>query len=81
MRSLPSGSVEIVREAMPLFMVELPNNVEPLVNVTVPVTLVGESVSMNVTALPGKDGLTEEVNVPEVSTLFTVCVTVPTAAL
>jgi hypothetical protein len=40
----------------------MPSDVEPLMNVTVPVTLVG-SVSVKVTAAPGSDGLSEEVSV------------------
>ena len=71
MRLLPSGSVEVVVVATPLAMVDVPSSVEPLVNVTVPVTFVG-SVSVKVTALPGEDGLAEEVNVPAVFALLTV---------
>ena len=62
MISLPSGSVELDNVAIPLVTVEVPRVVVPLVNVTVPVTLVG-NVSVKVTALPGSDGLSEEVNV------------------
>ncbi len=62
MRSLPSGSVEVVTVAIPPVTVEVPSVVEPLVNVTVPVALLG-SVSVKVTAAPGRDGLTEEVSV------------------
>ena len=62
MASLPSGSVELVIVAIPLVTVDVPSVVAPLVKVTVPVTLVG-NVSVKVTALPGSDGLSEEVNV------------------
>jgi hypothetical protein len=62
MRSLPSGSVELVKVATPAVIVEVPSVVEPLVNVTFPVTLLGSSVSVKVTGLPGRDGLVEEVS-------------------
>jgi len=62
MRSLPSGSVELVRVATPPATVEVPSVVEPLVNVTVPVASLGSSVSVKVTGLPGRDGLVEEVS-------------------
>ena len=71
MRSLPSGSVEVVRVATPLVTVEVPSVVVPVVNVTVPVTLLG-SVSVRVTGLPGSDGLGEETSVDAGVTLFTV---------
>ena len=48
--------------ATPLVTVEVPRVVAPLLNVTVPVTLLG-SVSVRVTGLPGSDGLGEEVSV------------------
>jgi hypothetical protein len=62
MTSLPSGSDEFVRVATPPVTVEVPSVVEPLVNVTVPVALLGSRVSVKMTALPGRDGLTDEVN-------------------
>jgi len=71
MRLFPIGSVEVVVVATPFVMVDVPSSVEPLVNVTVPVTFVGR-VSVKVTALPGRDGLTEDVNVPTVFALLTV---------
>lgn len=71
MRSLPSGRVEVVKVATPLFTAEVPSVVEPLVNVTVPVTLVG-SVSVRTTGPPGSDGLGEEVSVDAGATLATV---------
>ena len=80
MRSLPSGRVEVVKVATPLFTAEVPSVVEPLVNVTVPVTLFG-NVSVNVTELPGSEGLSEEVSVDVVVAFATVWVTVPTAEL
>jgi hypothetical protein len=61
-RSLPSGSVEVVKVAIPLTTADAPSVVPPLVNVTAPVTLFG-SVSVRVTGLPGSDGLGEEISV------------------
>jgi hypothetical protein len=60
--SLPSGRADVAVVATPLTTAELPSVVEPLVKMTVPVTFVG-NVSVNVTALPGKDGFREEVKV------------------
>ena len=71
MRSLPSGSVEVVNVETPLVTAEVPSVVVPLVNVTVPVTLFG-SVSVRVTGLPGSDGLGEEVSVDAAAALATV---------
>jgi hypothetical protein len=71
MTSLPSGSDELVRVATPPVTVEVPSVVEPLVNVTVPVALLGSMVSVKVTALPGRDGLTDEVSVDVESALDT----------
>jgi hypothetical protein len=59
---LPSGRVEVVVVATPFTTGEVPSVVEPLVNVTVPVTFVG-NVSVRITALPGNDGFREDVNV------------------
>jgi hypothetical protein len=61
----------VVVVAIPLVTVAVPIVVPPLVNVTVPVTLLG-SVSVKVTGLPGRDGLTEEVNTEEGLALATV---------
>ena len=46
--SEPAGRVEVLTDAMPPVRVGMPRLVEPLVNVTVPVALVG-SVAVNVT--------------------------------
>ena len=80
-RSLPSESVEVIRAATPLVTAEVPSVVDPVVNVTVPVTLPGSRVSVRVTGLPGSDGLGEEVSVEEEFALATVWVAVPTAEL
>jgi hypothetical protein len=47
---------------MPPVTVEVPSVVDPLVNVTVPVASPGSIVSVKVTGLPGREGLTEEVS-------------------
>ena len=80
MGSLPGGSDEVVTVATPLIAVELPITVEPLVKDTVPVTLLGK-VSVKVTGLLTRDGLTDEVSVAVGFALDTVWVTVPTAEL
>jgi len=72
MTSPPSGSVEFVRIAAPLVTLDVPSVVEPLVNVTVPVALLGSRVSVKVTALPGSEGLAEEVSVDVESAFPTV---------
>jgi hypothetical protein len=81
MRLLPNGSVVLVRVATPLLTGDVPNVVEPLVNVTVPVALLGSNVSVRVTELPGREGLTDEVNADVEFALDTFCGTVPTAEL
>ena len=78
--SLPNGSVEVVTVATPPVTVDVPSVVEPLVNVTVPVALL-DSVSVNVTEAPGRDGLTEDVSTDVGFALPTVWVTVPVAVL
>ena len=70
--SLPSGSVELVRVATPLFTVAVPSVVEPVLNVTVPVAVPGSNVSVNVTGLPGREGLGEELRADVVAALATV---------
>ena len=78
---LPSRSVELVSVATPLVTVAVPSVVEPLVNTTVPVALLGSSVSVKVTGLPGRDWLGEEVKVDDEFAFATFCVVVPTAEL
>ena len=78
MASLPSGSVEVIRVAMPPVTVDVPRVVDPVVNVTVPVALFG-NVSESVTGLPRSDGFGEDVSVDVGVTLFTVWVVVPVA--
>ena len=80
MRSPPRGSDEVVTVAIPFVIAPVPNRAEPLVNVTVPVTL-PDSVSVKVTEAPGREGLTEEVRLEEGLALATVWVAVPTAEL
>ena len=78
--SLPIGSVEVIRVAMPPVTVDVPRVVEPVVNITVPVALLG-NVSVRVTGLPASDGFGEEVSVEVGVALFTVWVVVPLAEL
>ena len=66
--------------AVPLVSVDVPSVVEPLVNVTVPVTPDGR-VAMKVTDWPEVEGLVEEVRVTTGAALFTVWVVVPVAGL
>ena len=80
MGSPPTGSEAVVIVATPLVTVALPRAVEPLVNATVPVTLVGR-VSVNVTDAFTIEGLTEEVSVEVGLALDTIWVTVPVAEL
>jgi hypothetical protein len=46
--SVPAGREEVLTDAVPFVTVDVPRAVEPLVNVTVPVVLVG-SVAVKVT--------------------------------
>jgi VanZ family protein len=78
--SLPRGSVEVVTVATPPDTVGVPSVVDPLVNVTVPVTLAGR-VSVKVTEAPGRDGLIEDVSVDAGVALVTSWVVVPAAGL
>jgi hypothetical protein len=80
MGSPPTGSEVVVVVATPLLRVDVPSTVEPLVNDTVPVTLLGR-VSVNVTEAFTTDGLTEEVSVDVGLALDTIWVTVPVAEL
>ena len=70
----------MVTVAVPAVNVDVPNVVEPLVNVTVPVTPDGR-VAMKVTDCPEVEGLLEEVRVTTGVALFTVWVVVPVAGL
>ena len=78
--SLPTGSEDVVAVATPSVSVDVPNAVEPLVKVTVPVTLAG-SVAVKVTACPGVDGFAEEVKATTGVALLTVWVVDPVAGL
>jgi hypothetical protein len=71
-------SVDVVKEAIPLFIVPVPRAVEPSRKVTVPVTPVG-TVAVKVTDWFTVDGFSEDVNETVVVALFTVCVVVPVA--
>lgn len=52
-----------------------------MLNVTVPVAVLGTIVSVKVTELPGRDGLGEDVSVDVEFALVTVCVAVPAAVV
>jgi hypothetical protein len=65
------GSEDVVTVAAPPVNVGEPNVVEPLVNVTVPVTPDG-SLAVKVTDCPVVDGFTEEVKVTAGLALVTV---------
>ena len=60
-----------MKVAIPPTRDDVPKVVEPFVNVTVPVALLGK-VSVSVTGLPGSDGLGEEASVDGGLALFTV---------
>jgi len=80
MGSLPVGSEDVVVAATPPVSVDVPKDVAPLVNVTVPVTPLG-SVAVNVTDCPGVEGFTEETRVTAGVVLATTWVSVPVAEL
>jgi len=71
MGSLPMGSEDVVAVATPPVTVDVPNTVEPLVNVTVPVTPDGR-LAVKVTDWPTVEGLVEELRVTTGVALVTV---------
>jgi hypothetical protein len=62
MGSLPAGSEDVVAVAAPPVSEKVPRAVEPLVNVTVPVTPDGR-VAVKVTDWPMAEGFVDEVRV------------------
>jgi hypothetical protein len=70
----PSASVEVLKVAIPLLRVPVPNVVLPSLKVTVPVAAEGETVAVKVTETPAADGFDDEVRVTVVVALFTVWV-------
>jgi hypothetical protein len=80
MRSLPTGSEDVVVVATPPVSVDVPKTVAPFVNVTVPVTAAG-SVAVKVTDWPGVEGFVEEAKVTAGVALLTTWVVDPVAGL
>jgi len=76
----PTGKVAILTDADPLDRLAVPKAVAPLVNVTVPVVLVG-SVAVRVTDWPKMEGFREEARASVGEALVTICVAVPVATL
>ena len=70
----PNASVEVLKVAIPLLRVPVPNVVLPSLKVTVPVAAEGETVAVKVTVTPDADGFDDEVRVTVVVALFTVWV-------
>ena len=68
---LPMGSEDVVAVATTPVNVDVPNTVEPLVNVTVPVTPDGR-LAVKVTDWPTVEGLVEELRVTTGAALVTV---------
>ena len=56
----PGARLTGVRVAVPPDSVLVPSVVEPSLNVTVPVALLGETAAVNVTGWPNTEGLTDE---------------------
>jgi hypothetical protein len=74
------GSDEVVAVAAPPVIVDVPKAVEPLVNVTVPVTPDGR-VAVKVTDWPIVEGFTEETTVTVGFAFVTLWLVVPVAEL
>ena len=56
----PGARLTGVRVAVPPDNVPVPSVVDPSLNVTVPVALLGETAAVNVTGWPNTEGLTDE---------------------
>ncbi len=61
-------SDDVVRTAVPPASVAVPSVVEPSRNVTVPASVLGETVAVSVTVDPYVDGLGDDVSVTAVAT-------------
>jgi len=68
----PSASVEMLKVAIPLLRVPVPNVVLPSLKVTVPVAAEGETVAVKATVTPDADGFDDEATVVVVFVLLTV---------
>ena len=69
--SFPIGRVDVETEATPLASVEVPNVVDPLEKVTVPVTPIGSD-ALKATNWLASEGFTEDVRVTTGVALVTV---------
>ena len=72
---MPTVSVVVERDAVPLLRLTVPNVADPFLNVTVPVGIPPEvefTVAINATFCPNADGLTPELIVVVVAGLLTV---------
>ena len=76
----PALSVEVVKVAVPLFIVPVPRVVEPSKKVAVPVVTVGTE-AVKVTDWLTADGFNDDVRTIAGVSLLTVCVVVPVAGL
>jgi hypothetical protein len=71
----PLLSAVVLYVALPLLRLALPSVFPPSLNVTVPVAAEGVMLAVNVTELPGIDGLPDEEMLRDVLAGLTVCVT------
>jgi hypothetical protein len=75
MECVPTVSVAVVSEALPLLRATVPRELAPSKNSTVPVgPKDGLTVAVNVTVCPVDEGFSDDVNAVVVLALFTVCV-------
>lgn len=73
---LPTGNLEVVNVAIPLFSVALPIEAVPFLNIMAPVGVAPDAaatVAVNVTAWPAVDGFRLDVRVMVVAIFWTVC--------
>src|SRR5207237_7938028 len=70
----PMARVDSVSVAVPLLRVPVPSDVDPSLNVTVPVAANGETVAVSATLWPKVEGFGDEVRPEEVPAGLTVCV-------
>ena len=72
---LPAALKLVVKLAAPELMVAVPSVVLPLLNVTVPVAVAGDTVAVNTVFAPMVTGFTEDVSAVVLVARFTVSVT------
>jgi hypothetical protein len=80
MEWVPAAGAETVSSAVPPLTAAVPIPVLPSRNCTLPVTVPGESVAVNVTACPYVAGLVEETSPTAEPALFTIWATAPDVA-